>query len=77
MFMHLTNYSLNKNSENYKAPDDDFLSGGDTGSKRLLSTLWKQLEEDGKDVQTIKEKIKDTVRKAVITIEPYLINFYH
>jgi hypothetical protein len=25
MFMHLTNYSLNKNSENYKAPEDDFL----------------------------------------------------
>eukprot|EP00347_Sterkiella_histriomuscorum_P023762 403333471 len=75
MFIHLTNYSLNKNSENYKAPDEGFLED-DSGSKRLLSSLWKQLEEDGKDVAKIKEKIKDTVRKAVITIEPYLINFY-
>lgn len=70
--MHLTNYSLNKNSENYKAPDMDFLSD-DTGSKRLLSSLWKQLEDDGKDVAKIKDKIKDTVRKAVITLEPYLL----
>ncbi len=25
----------------------------------------------------IKDKIKDTVRKAVITLEPYLIHYYH
>lgn len=74
--MHLTNYSLNKNSENYKAPDEDFLSE-DNGSKRLLSGLWKTLADDGHDVDTIKDKIKDTVRKAVITLEPYLIQYYH
>ena len=72
LFMHLTNYSLNKNSENYKAPDEDFLSE-DNSSKRLLSGLWKTLADDGHDVATIKDKIKDTVRKAVITLEPYLI----
>jgi hypothetical protein len=27
MFMHLTNFSLNKNSENYIPPDEDFLEG--------------------------------------------------
>ena len=57
LFMHLTNYSLNKNSENYKAPDDDFLQD-DTGSKWLLSSLYKTLAEQGKDVPQIKEKIK-------------------
>ena len=76
MFMHLTNYSLNKNSENYKAPDVDFMSD-DTSSKRLLSTLWKQLDEAGHDTNVIKEKIKDTIKKAVITLEPYLIHYYH
>jgi hypothetical protein len=40
MFMHLTNFSLNKNSDNYKAPDVDFLQD-DSGSKRLLSSLYK------------------------------------
>ena len=28
MFMHLTNFSLNKHSENYKPPEDDFLEEG-------------------------------------------------
>ena len=74
--MHLTNFSLNKQSENYKAPDEDFLEGNDSGSKRLLSTLWKQLEEEGHDVEEIQEKIKDTVKRCIITLEPYLTNYY-
>ena len=66
MFMHLTNFSLNKNSEKYVAPEEDFLQDGqDQGSKRLLSSLWKTLEEEGHDVGEIKEKIKETVRKAL------------
>lgn len=77
MFMHLTNFTLNKQSENYKAPETDFLEDGqDQGSKRLLSSLWKTLEEEGHDVDEIKDKIKDTVRKAVITLEPYLTHYY-
>jgi len=77
MFMHLTNFSLNKQSENYKAPEDNFLQDGqDQGSKRLLSTLWKTLEEEGYEVAEIQESIKDTVRKCVITLEPYLIHYY-
>lgn len=76
MFMHLTNFSLNKNSENYVQPNDDFLEH-DSGSKRLLSSLWKSLDEAGYDVATIKDKIKDTIKKAVITMEPYLIHAYH
>ena len=76
--MHLTNYSLNKQSENYKAcNNDDFLEeGAEQGSKRLLSSLWKTLEEDGYDVDEIQEKIKDTVRKCIITMEPYLKYYY-
>jgi Tubulin-tyrosine ligase family len=75
--MHLTNYSLNKNSETYKAPPEvDFLDD-DTGSKRLLSSLYKTLAEEGHDVEKIKEQIKETVSKAVITLEPYLIHMYH
>ena len=50
LFMHLTNYSLNKNSEGYKAPPDKDFFGDDTGSKRLLSSLFKTLGEDGHDV---------------------------
>ncbi len=73
MFMHLTNFSLNKNSENYKAPDENFMENNE-GSKRLLSALWVTLEEQGHDVDLIKERIADTIKKAVITMEPYLIH---
>lgn len=73
MFMHLTNFSLNKNSENYKAPDENFLENNE-GSKRLLSALWVTLEEQGYDIPMVKERINDTIKKAVITMEPYLIH---
>jgi hypothetical protein len=52
MFMHLTNFSLNKDSEKYKAPSEDFLTD-DTGSKRLLSSTWKVLAEAGHDIDLI------------------------
>ena len=78
MFMHLTNFCLNKNSENYKLPDADFLEKGEgDASKRLLSTLWKVWEEEGYDTDLIYDKIKDTCRKAIITMEPYLLHSWH
>ena len=77
MFMHLTNFTLNKNHENYKACDENFEEDGEEqGSKRLLSKLWKTLEEEGCDVDEIQESIRDTVRKCIITIEPYLLHYY-
>ena len=72
MFSHLTNFCLNKESKDYKAPTEDFQTD-DTGNKRLLSNTWKVLEQEGCDVDEIKEKIKDTIRKSIISIEPYLI----
>jgi hypothetical protein len=54
MFMHLTNFSLNKNSENFKLPDADFLeTGEESGNKRLLSTTLKGLEEEGYDIDEL------------------------
>ncbi len=43
----------------------------------MLSSLYKQLEEAGKDVDKIKERIRDTVKKSVLTLQPYLIHNYH
>jgi len=52
--MHLTNFTLNKQHENYKACDENFNEeGADQGSKRLLSKLWVTLEEEGCDVAEI------------------------
>lgn len=77
MFMHLTNFTLNKNNENFKACDDNFLDEGvDKGSKRLLSTIWKTFEDEGIDVAEIQESIKETITKCIITLEPYLKHYY-
>ena len=76
MFMHLTNFSLNKNSENFVAPTENF-QNEDNGSKRLMSSLWKALEEQGYDITQVKSKIIDTIRKTIITLEPYLLHYYH
>lgn len=78
MYMHLTNYSLNKNSENYIACDgDNFLKeDGDKASKRLLSTIWKTLDEEGYDTEKIYSEVKDTIKKCIKTLEPYLKNYY-
>ena len=51
--------------------------GDATGSKRLLSSLYRTLAEEGHDVERIKAQIRDTVRKAVVTLEPYLVHHYH
>lgn len=77
MFTHLTNFSLNKESKDYKPPTEDFLTGDDSGSKRLLTNTWKVLEAEGCDVEAIKEKIRDTLRKSIISLEPYLLQMYH
>jgi hypothetical protein len=50
--MHLTNFTLNKQNENYKACDYKE-EGEDKGSKRLLSTVWRTLEEEGYDVESM------------------------
>ena len=42
-YMHLTNYSLNKNSEKFRNAGQDFADINTTASKQLLSTVYKKL----------------------------------
>lgn len=72
---HLTNHWLNRNNKNY-VNNDDFKTN-DTGSKRLLSTLFKMLDEQGCDVDAIKEEIKDICTKVVMALQPFLVNSFH
>lgn len=48
--MHLTNFSLNKNSQKFKAPGEQFADDQDS-SKQLLTTLLKNLQTKGKDIE--------------------------
>jgi len=74
-FIHLTNFSLNKQHENFKSPDDEFYKN-DNGSKRLLSSVFKLLIQSGRDVKILKRQIKEITAKCIIALEPYLQNAY-
>jgi len=58
-FMHLTNYSINKTSDDYVWEPEEVMEIND-GSKRTLTALWKQFEAEGIDVSSIKENINHT-----------------
>ena len=44
LFMHLTNYAINKNSDAYEQAEDESSEGGESGHKRSLSAILKILE---------------------------------
>lgn len=78
MYMHLTNYSLNKNSEKFKKSDGgSFLNENDNSSKQLLSMVYKKLQSKGRDVKSLKRQVEECAAKTVIALEPYLKNAYH
>ncbi|XP_044036050.1 tubulin polyglutamylase ttll6 [Siniperca chuatsi] len=68
--MHLTNYSINKNSEN-------FVRDEDTGSKRKLSTLNKLLESINCNTDKMWNDIEDVIIKTLISAHPILKHNYH
>eukprot|EP01052_Picozoa_sp_SAG31_P021942 SAG31_NODE_1722_length_7452_cov_2.771658_3_plen_585_part_00 len=59
---HLTNYSLNKYSNNYSHRDDP--SDGSHGTKRTLSSVMKMLGEDGIECKELWNDIKQLVGKT-------------
>ncbi len=67
--MHITNYSLNKKSENY---DDS----AEEGTKRLFSKVTEQLaEENGIEPSIMKRQIKETIAKVVVAMIPQLEDY--
>ncbi|XP_069041807.1 tubulin polyglutamylase ttll6 isoform X2 [Lepisosteus oculatus] len=68
--MHLTNYAINKHSEN-------FVRDEDTGSKRKLSTFHKHLESLCYDTEKMWADIEDLIIKTLISAHPVLKHNYH
>jgi len=48
-FIHLTNYAINKDNENFVADEK-----GESGHKRSLGAVFRKLEQDGLDVPSLK-----------------------
>lgn len=71
-FVHLTNYSVNKESENFIGNEEAF--AGDYGSKWSLHALRKRYQSLGIDFIQIFRRIEEIVVKTIIAIEPHLFN---
>lgn len=68
--MHLTNYSINKHSEDYKESPNILDANDDT--KRTLASLWKTFEIQGIDRETVWENIKETCSKTLAVYAPFI-----
>ncbi|KAK3593774.1 hypothetical protein CHS0354_014313 [Potamilus streckersoni] len=69
VFMHLTNYAINKNSE-------DFIRDDEAGSKRKISTICRYLQEKGFDVDKMWTDIDDVAIKTIISAHSVLKHNY-
>ena len=76
LYMHLTNFSLNKNSQRFKAPGEQF-QNDQNSSKQLYTSVLKNLISKGKDVRNLQKSVREVAQKTIIALEPYLKNAYH
>ncbi|XP_049872008.1 tubulin polyglutamylase TTLL13-like isoform X2 [Pectinophora gossypiella] len=70
VFMHLTNYALNKHSRTY-------VYDSEAGSKRKISTLNKILVSQGVDLDRLWHSIDQVIVKTIISAWPILKHSYH
>ncbi|KAJ8304722.1 hypothetical protein KUTeg_018305 [Tegillarca granosa] len=69
VYMHLTNYAINKHSE-------DFIRDDDCGSKRRISTINAYLRNKGYDVDKLWADIDDVLIKTLISAHSVLKHNY-
>lgn len=69
LFMHLTNYAINKNSEYFEANEDE--NDDESGHKRSVTAVLKLIEDESDDpnitVEKLWEQIDDIAVKTVIS----------
>jgi tubulin polyglutamylase TTLL6/13 len=71
---HLTNYSLNKKNEHFETANTD---DGNTGSKRSLTSVYREIDRLGHSVIDLQRKIDDIIRLTIGAIQPFLASNYH
>jgi tubulin polyglutamylase TTLL6/13 len=75
LFMHLTNYAINKHADGFIENNDEDGSdhdGGEDAHKRSLSSLYAQLKSMGHDIPKLQREIEDICIKTIITSQPSL-----
>ncbi|KAM4549091.1 tubulin polyglutamylase TTLL7 isoform 3-T3 [Odontesthes bonariensis] len=71
LYMHLTNYSVNKHNENFERDETV-----DKGSKRSISWLTEFLRTNDYDVTKLWGDISELVVKTLIVAEPHVLHAY-
>lgn len=72
LFMHLTNYSVNKRNSQYELSDSD-----DCGSKRKFSAINNWMRSRDFDVDKLWSNIDDIIIKTFLSAWPILKHNYH
>jgi len=75
LFMHLTNYAINKNNDAFvqnEADSNESEHDDDNAHKRSLKSLFLTLKLMGYDTKKLKAEIKDIIVKTLITSQPSL-----
>lgn len=71
-YIHLTNYAINKNNENFQFNESD----NEKGHKRTLKSFWQSLKNSGIETDLIKEEINDILIKTFLSVQPQLAHEY-
>jgi len=74
LFMHLTNYAINKDSDDFIFNEEE--SFDDVGHKRSLSAVLKQLEDEGQNSSKIMDRICDLIIKTIVMCQPSIAHAY-
>lgn len=73
IYMHLTNYAINKMANNYQECEDE---EGDQGHKRSLGAILNILKREGANPDQFMADVKDIIVKTVISAQPYVSHLY-
>ena len=68
LFMHLTNYAINKNSSKFVQNTNEDVD--DVGHKRSITFIWKYLRDQGHDVDKVIREVKKTIIKTICAVQP-------
>ena len=78
LFMHLTNYAINKKADNFEANEDS--AEDDVGHKRSVTSVFRHIEEkeahSGITSDLLWEQVDDIAFKTLASAQPHLQHFY-
>lgn len=72
--MHLTNYAVNKKNPKYIF--NTSVNNMNTGHKRTLTSVYKNIQKRGLNIETFKRKLDDVLVKTVIMGQPLVSHQY-